>query len=155
SPGPAQSSVLPPETIQALVKRLDSPQFPERQEAECRLRELGIGIVPQLREELKKRPPLEVVRRIDGIIEHFLRIPWFDEWDEAMREAKTTGKPLLVLSTLGKRGGASSLASQALLARTFTDLELVDYLKKNFIMVWHDHLPTNLKDFGGLPLGIS
>jgi hypothetical protein len=133
-----------PARVQALLKQLDDPRFLARQEADRGLRKLGIGVAPQLRKELKTRPPLEVVRRIDDIIDHFLSIPWVDDWDEAIQEAKKISKPMLVLSTLGKRGGASSLASQAMLARTFADLELVDFLKKNFVMVWHDHLPSSM-----------
>src|SRR5262249_22359048 len=98
------------------------------------------------------RPPLEVARRLESIIDELANIRWHDDVSDGMREAAESGKPLLVLSTLGKPG-SGALGARALLARTFDDPELVDFLKKNFIMVWHDHLPTTWPEAGGFLFG--
>jgi tetratricopeptide (TPR) repeat protein len=62
-----------PALVQALVKQLDDSRLPVRQEAESKLRRIGSRVVPQLREELNKRPPLEVRRRLENIIDELLR----------------------------------------------------------------------------------
>ena len=138
--GQAAIPTKPPEPalVQALVRQLDDPRFSARQQAEHKLIALGIGVVPQLRQQLQTRPPLEVYRRLEGIIDELARIKWHHDLDEARRAASRTGKPILVLSTLGNPDGNGSLASRALLSRTFTDLELVDYLNRHFVAVWHD-----------------
>jgi hypothetical protein len=126
--------------VGALVKQLDDQGFAARQDADRKLRALGIGVVPQLRHALQNRLPLEVSRRLELIIDELANLRWHDDVEEAMREAAKTGKPILILSTLGKPD-SGALGARALLARTFDDPELVDFLKKNFVTVWHDHLP--------------
>lgn len=135
-----------PALVQALVRQLDDPRFSARQEAEHKLLQLGVDVVPQLRQQLQARPPLEVYRRLEGIIDALANVPWHHDLDEAKREAGRTGKLILVLSTLGKADGTGSLASQALRSRTFSDLQLVAYLKRNFVVVWHDQAAAPCPD---------
>jgi hypothetical protein len=146
------ANIPDPAAVETLIKQLDDSRFSARQDAERRLLDLGIGVVPQLRRELRTRPPLEVCRRLEAIIHALADVHWYHDLDDAKRQAARTGKPILVLSTLGKPDGSGSLASQALLSRTFTDLELVDHLNRNFVAVWHDqasHLGHEMFDFLG------
>ncbi len=140
-----------PEVVDRLIRQLDDPRFPARRQADLDLRALGIEAVPSLRKELEKRPPLEVRRRIEGILEELAVIRWNDTLDDGLRAAAASGKPLLVLSTLGARTGIASLTTQALRQRTFTDLELVDFLNKHYVVVWHNQLPPGFEDILALP----
>jgi hypothetical protein len=144
----AEGTAAPPhpEHVQELLIQLDHSRFAVRQEADRQLRKLGIGVVPLLRKELAARPPLEVYLRVEAIIGHLMRIKWYDDVAEAQAESARSGKPILVFSTLGDTDGSGSLATQVMLARTFADLELVDYLQRNYLMVWHCQLPKGWYD---------
>jgi len=138
---PSAARAADPDRVHSLVQQLDDPRFEIRQSADQALRDLGIAVVPLLRKELKARHPLEVHRRIEAIVKALSLLKWRDDLGDGLREARRTGKPLLVLSSLGERDGFASLASLALQKRTLTDLELVDFLNANFVLVWHNHLP--------------
>jgi hypothetical protein len=143
---PVGASPLPApdaDQVRALVRQLDDPRFAERRAADQALRRLGIGVVPQLRAELQNRPPLEVARRIELIVNELALLKWHGDLDEAMSKAERSGKPLLVFSTIGISGGLNSLATKAMEAATFDDLELVDYLNQNFVLVWHNSMHTD------------
>lgn len=92
--------------VQALARQLDDPSFEARQQAEEDLRQLGIAVVPLLEKELQKNPPLEVARRMQGIVQHLGKISWHKQ-DAAFLEARRTGKPVLVFSTIGEANGFS------------------------------------------------
>jgi hypothetical protein len=135
------------EQVRALVRQLDDPRFAQRREADQALRGLGIGVVPQLRAELQNRPPLEVARRIEHIVNELAQLKWHSDLGEAMSKAERSGKPLLVFSTIGTSGGFNSLATKAMEAATFVDLDLVDYLNQNFVLVWHNSLHMDRYSF--------
>ncbi len=155
----ARAAAPEPERVQALLRQLDDRRFSARQEADRALRGLGIRVVPQLRDALRLKLPLEVARRIDSIITELTTLPWRNDVAQALQEARRVGKPVLVFSTLGKVGGdVTSLGAEAMRQRTFTDLDVIDYLRTNFVLVWHDQAPADLyTDFMlvGLPLTFS
>jgi hypothetical protein len=126
--------------VRALVRQLDDQRFPVRQEADRQLRELGIGVVPLLRQELARRPALEIYRRLEAIVDELAQIKWRHDPKEALKEAKRTGKPLLVLSSLGRSDGSGSLATQAMVNRSLGDLPLIHFVSQHFIPVWHQQL---------------
>lgn len=133
--------------VRGLVKQLDDPRFPVRQDADRQLRELGIGVVPILRKEMDRRPSLEVHRRLEAIVDELAQIKWRHDLTDALKEAKQTGKPLLVFSTLGNSDGTGSLATQAMVARTLPNLELIHFVGQHYIPVWHQQLDdTSLVD---------
>jgi WD40 repeat protein len=57
------------ERLAALIRDLDSDQFAAREAAERELRNLGEQADGVLREALKNRPPLEVRRRVEALLE--------------------------------------------------------------------------------------
>jgi len=126
--------------VRALVRQLDDQRFSVRHDADRQLRELGIGVVPLLRQQLARRPALEVYRRLEAIVEELAQVKWRHDPQEALQEAKRTGKPLLVLSTLGRSDGTGSLATQAMVNRTLSDLKLIHFVSQHFIPVWHQQL---------------
>lgn len=133
--------------VRGLVKQLDDLRFPVRQDADRQLRELGIGAVPLLRQELASRPSLEVFRRLESIVDDLAQIRWRYDLTDALKEAQQTGKPLLVFSSLGKSDGTGSLATQAMVARTLPNLELIHFIGQHYIPVWHQQLDdTSLVD---------
>lgn len=129
-----------------LIRQLDDERFPVRQEADQRLRQLGIGVAPYLREALAAKPALEVYRRLEAIDNDLVRIPWRNDVEAALHEAARSHKPLFIFSTLGRPDGTGALVSRALLSRTFADPVLAHYLCANFIPVWHDQLPSHWYD---------
>lgn len=137
--------------VRTLVRQLDDQRFPARQEADRQLRELGIGVVPMLRQELARRPALEVSRRLEAIVDELAQIKWRHDAQKALQEAKRTGKPLLVLSSLGRSDGTGSLATQAMVHRTLGDLRLMHFISQHFIPVWHQQLGDGILDFELLP----
>lgn len=137
--------------VRALVRQLDDQRFPVRQEADRQLRELGIGVVPLLRQELARRPALEVSRRLEAIVDELAQIKWRHDPAEALQEAKRTGKPLLVLSSLGRSDGTGSLATQAMTARTLTDLKLIHFISQHYVPVWHQQLDDASLEFDLFP----
>ena len=137
--------------VRALVQQLDDQRFSVRHDADRQLRELGIGVVPLLRQELARRPALEVYRRLEAIVEELAQIKWRHDPKEALQEAQRTGKPLLVLSSLGRSDGSGSLATQAMAARTLTDLKLIHFISQHYIPVWHQQLDDPNLDLELLP----
>jgi hypothetical protein len=129
-----------PAVVQTLLRQLDERSFPRRQEADLKLRQLGLGVVPLLRQERNLRPALEVASRLDSIIDDLLGLKWHEDLAVAQEEARRTGKLLLVVSTLGKPNGHGALAALALQAKTLSDLEVLDKLQRDFVLVWNDHL---------------
>jgi hypothetical protein len=103
-PPPAPSL---PEQVQQLVRQLDDPSFEVRQQADEQLRRLGIAAVAPLQRELNKNPPLEVARRLQGILRHLGKLAWHKEQDAAFVEARRSGKPVLLFSTIGEVNGFS------------------------------------------------
>jgi len=132
--------------VQTLLRQLDERSYFRRQEADLKLRQLGLGVVPLLRQELDQRPALEVVSRLECIINDLLALKWHGDLATAQNEARRTGKLLLVVSTLGKPNGQACLAALALQAKTLSDLEVVDTLQRDFVVVWNDHLSDEWYD---------
>jgi hypothetical protein len=126
--------------VQFLIGQLDHPEFARRLQAEQNLRGLGVGVVPLLREELRNHPPLEVVARLDDIIQDLVQLRWHDNLVRARAEAQRSGKMMLVVSAVGKPGGLGSLAARAFEANSLADLEVIATLKRDFVLLWDDHL---------------
>ena len=94
-----------PAQVASLVRSLDDNHFIMRERAENSLRELGTRAVPLLRKELQTATSLETRRRLENVIADLSRIPWRRDLDKAVAEARRSGKPLLVFSTLGEVDG--------------------------------------------------
>ncbi|MBL8794802.1 MAG: hypothetical protein JNM56_12915 [Planctomycetia bacterium] len=137
--------------VRQFIRQLDDARFPARQEADRRLRDLGIGVVPILRQELAARPPLEVSRRLESIVEELAQVRWRQDVKQALKESRQTGKPLLVLSSLGRGDGSGSLATQVMVSRTLGDLKLIHFINQHFVPVWHQQLDDTQLDEELLP----
>src|SRR5262249_47690759 len=109
-----------------------------RAEADRLLHRLGVGAVPLLREELRTPASLEQRRRLERLIADLTRLPWHDEPQAAVREARRTGKPLLGFSTLGAPGSFGCLGSTRMRTVPFAALDVVDPLRQHFVLLWHD-----------------
>src|SRR5262249_49645165 len=60
-----------PDRVKKLLKDLHSDTFTVRQAATAELQSLGPDVEDALRQALKERPPLEVQRRIEGVLAKF------------------------------------------------------------------------------------
>jgi hypothetical protein len=130
--------------VQFLLDQLDHNDYARRKQADQALRGLGVGVVPLLREQLRARPPLEIVLRLESIIQDLTRLNWHQDLARAREEARRSGKMLLVVSALGKPDdGLCSLAVRAFATKTLTDLDVIATLERDFVLCWHDHLTEN------------
>lgn len=91
--------------VRELVKQLDSPRFAVREQADKALRAMGVAAVPLLREELKTAGGLESRRRVERIIAELTTLPWHRDVAQAITQAQTEKKPILVFSTMGEPSG--------------------------------------------------
>lgn len=103
-PAPA---ITPPsdDEIARLVAQLDAADFRVRDRATHRLRELGLDAVPRLRREAEASPSAEVRSRLADVISGITRVGWRSDLAAVRSEALRTGKPILVVSTLGPPTG--------------------------------------------------
>jgi hypothetical protein len=104
-PLPANPQAPDAERARALVRQLDDSRFATREAAERGLRQLGLAVVPLLREELKRPASLEVRCRLQRVVAELTRLPWREDMPAALAEAGKTGKPLLIFSTIGAPTG--------------------------------------------------
>jgi hypothetical protein len=137
----ADAPSIQPERVRTLVRQLDDDRFSVRRDADQALRGLGVPALPLLRTEVENAPSLEARRRLEAVIDELSRLHWQRDLDVALRQAKETGKPLLVFSAAGLQHVPMTLESAAMQQRTFTDLNVVAYLNANFVLVWHDPTP--------------
>jgi hypothetical protein len=132
------------ERVRALVQQLDDEQFHVRNNADQALRGLGTEALPALNKELNGSLSLEARQRLASVIDHLSQIHWQRAFDDALRQARQTGKPVLVFSAPGLLSVPASIESAAMQRRTFADLKVVEYLNANFVTVWHDPTPGEL-----------
>jgi RNA polymerase sigma factor (sigma-70 family) len=57
-----------PKRVARLLTDLDSEEFDTREKAGKELEQIGAGVEPALRKALAERPPLDVARRIEGVL---------------------------------------------------------------------------------------
>jgi len=88
-----------------LVAQLDADDFRVRDRATRRLREAGLDAVPRLRQAAEQSPSAEVRARLAEVIAAITRLPWRGDVAGARAEAKRTGKPILLVSTVGTPTG--------------------------------------------------
>ncbi len=138
-----------PARVAALVKHLDDARFAQRQKAEDELRGMGISVVPLLQKEMESRPPLDVYRRLEKIVVELSNLRWLSDLAEAQSETAVNGKPILVFSTNGEWDGPSCMGSNLMRSVVFADLPMVEFLKDNFVTVWHNQSPELFAVKGG------
>ena len=104
APAPA---LTPPtdDEITRLVAQLDDNDFRVRERAARRLRESGLDAVPRLRKEAAESPSAEVRTRLAAVIKGLTRPGWRSDLAAVRSEALRTGKPILVVSTIGPPSG--------------------------------------------------
>ena len=97
---------LSPKAI-ALVEALGSDDYAQRAGAQQALIKLGYAHVAALRGALAETKDLEVRTRLRRIIRTITTPNWLTDLDQARRQARRTGKPILVFSTIGAPDGYS------------------------------------------------
>lgn len=103
---PAPALTPPPDdAIARLVAQLDAADFRARERATRRLLELGWDALPRLRQAAEESPSAEVRTRLADVITGITRVGWRSDLAAVRSEARRTGKPILVVSTLGPPTG--------------------------------------------------
>jgi hypothetical protein len=103
---PAPALTPPPDDeIARLVAQLDADDFRVRDRAARRLREVGLDAVPRLRKAAEGCPSAEVRTRLTDVIAGITRLGWRSDLAAVRSEALRTGKPILVVSTIGPPTG--------------------------------------------------
>jgi hypothetical protein len=102
---PAPASPPSDDEIVHLVAQLDADDFRARDRAARRLREADLDAVPRLRRAAAEAPSPEVRTRLDDVIAGITRLGWRTDLAAARAEAKRTGKPMLLVSTVGVPAG--------------------------------------------------
>jgi hypothetical protein len=141
----ARSEAPQPHRVRTLVRQLDDDRFTVRRDAEQALRGLDVSALPLLKEEMRGTESPEVRRRLTAVIASLSQLHWQHQLDVGLRQASDTGKPLLVFSAGGLPSASSSAEAAAMQQRTFSDLKLIAYLNANFVVIWHDPRPGELR----------
>ena len=103
---PAPALTPPPDDeITRLVAQLDADDFRTRDRAARRLREVGLDAVPRLRTAAEESQSAEVRTRLADLIAGITRMGWRSDLAAVRSEALRTGKPILVVSTVGSPTG--------------------------------------------------
>lgn len=95
----------PDDEIARLVAQLDDADFRIRDRATRQLHEMGLDAVPRLRKAAEESPSAEVRTRLADAITRVTRVGWRSDLAAVRSEALRTGKPILVVSTLGPPTG--------------------------------------------------
>jgi hypothetical protein len=103
--GPARCFAAESPDVASLIRDLDAGRFVVRERAEDSLRKMGLDIVPELQKALQNNPSPETQDRLNRIIKQLTRLPWHVKLEEASAEARKSGKPILVFSTIGDPDG--------------------------------------------------
>ncbi|HVK17612.1 MAG TPA: hypothetical protein VM533_11745 [Fimbriiglobus sp.] len=99
---PAPALAQPPgDEIGRLVAQLDADDFRVRDRAARRLREVGLDTLPRLRRAAEESQSVEVRTRLADLIAGITRPGWRSDLAAVRAEALRTGKPILVVSTVG------------------------------------------------------
>jgi hypothetical protein len=91
--------------ISRLVAQLDAADFRTRDRATHRLRELGLDALPRLRKAAEESPSPEVRSRLADVIAGLTRVGWRSDLAAVRAEALRTGRPILVVATVGPPTG--------------------------------------------------
>jgi hypothetical protein len=103
---PATALTPPPDDEFArLIAQLDAADFRVRDRATRRLLELGLDTLPRLRKAAEESPSAEVRARLADVIAGITRPGWRSDLAAVRAEALRTGKPILVVSTVGPPTG--------------------------------------------------
>jgi hypothetical protein len=104
APAPA---FTPPtdDEISRLVVQLDAADFRVRDRAARRLRDAGFDALPRLRKTADGSPSAEVRMRLAEVIAEITRVGWRSDLAAVRAEARRTGKPILVVATVGPPTG--------------------------------------------------
>lgn len=73
------------ERVAQLIRQLDSNRFAVRDAANRQLEELGPWAVPQIREALAKKPPLETTRRLEAVLQNADASEWLKQTAPAVK----------------------------------------------------------------------
>jgi hypothetical protein len=91
--------------ITRLVAQLDADDFRVRDRATHRLRELGLDALPRLRKAAEESASAEARSRLADVIAGITRLGWRSDLAAVRAEALRTGKPILVVATVGPPTG--------------------------------------------------
>jgi hypothetical protein len=100
-------ALTPPtdDEVTRLVAQLDADDFRARDRATHRLRELGLDALPRLRKAAEESPSAEVRSRLADVIAGITRLGWRSDLAAVRAEALRTGRPILVVATVGPPTG--------------------------------------------------
>lgn len=96
-----------PEKLAQLVRDLGADSYEAREAAEKALIELGREALDAVQAAAKAGPDPEVRERAAHVVAAISRPRWRRDVPEAIAEARSTKKPLLVFSTVGEPEGWS------------------------------------------------
>ncbi len=93
------------EGLPALLRRLGSDSWAEREQAQAALISLGHRIREPLAKAMEETRDPEVQARLERILSRLGKPDWKTGLSQALREARETGKPLLVMGSVGALEG--------------------------------------------------
>jgi|SRR5262245_60354945 len=102
---PGHEPATSAEQLSDRVRELGNDRYAVRAPADAALRRQSVLVVPELETQLASLDRLEHRRRLESIIAELRRLPWHIDLASAMAEARSSGKPLLVFSTVGNVSG--------------------------------------------------
>ena len=115
-------AVVDPQVTQKWLADLDHDRFEVRERAHAELLRLGEGVIPALRQTLEEKPPLEVIRRVDAVLEQ-LTWPSPEYWEMVgeiqtlERIATAEARQLLESLAQGATGARQTIEAQNTLKR--------------------------------------
>lgn len=83
------------------VRQLGSDRYAVRNQADLELRKQSALVVPLLERQRVLTSHLEQHRRLERVITSLRLLPWHDDLAAAQADARATGRPLLIFSTIG------------------------------------------------------
>jgi hypothetical protein len=117
------------------------------------------GIAATERDESRVRSLSQQIARLDEIIDQVgmqrycsqSRLYWHTDFDEALKAAQSTGKPILSLRMLGKLNEDYSCANSRFFRTTlYANADISSFLREHFILHWKSvrPVPKVTIDFG-------
>ena len=142
----------------ALVSRLRANGPSALDEMFQKRSELKAAVATE-RDEGQMRSLNQKIARLDEIIDQVgmqrycsqSRLYWFTDFDEALKAAQSTGKPILSLRMLGKLNEDYSCANSRFFRTTlYANADISSYLREHFILHWKSvrPVPKVTIDFG-------
>ena len=94
-------------TVQALIGQLASESYEQRENAHTKMLSLGARLLPALRGAEENTHDPEVRNRLKALIRGLARPRWQSSLEQAKLAAKSSGKPIMIFSTIGPLNGFS------------------------------------------------